>query len=164
MATSMAYAMVTKLSIALVEMDKMGKIGKMAIKMGEVSTVGLPIGVRIGGSTQPRSAAGGGKMGKISGVIGRTFGLVHGENSGEHGPGRQRPPAGAGDQYGPARRAALAGWSAVASQVVLTYTAPIVVALAPTDADRPALIRSPKRVLAHCGDGLQWVMKHLPTA
>ena len=78
--------MVTKLSIALVEMDKMGKIGKMAIKMGEVSTVGLPIGVRIGGSTQPRSAAGGGKMGKISGVIGRTFGLVHGENSGEDEP------------------------------------------------------------------------------
>ena len=47
MATSMAYAMLTKLSIALVEMDKKdkkGKIGKMAIKMG---TVGIPIGVRI---------------------------------------------------------------------------------------------------------------------
>jgi hypothetical protein len=47
MATSMADAMMTKLSIELVEMVKKGKIGTMAIKMGEV---GIPIGVRIGGS------------------------------------------------------------------------------------------------------------------
>ena len=39
--------MVTKLSIALVEVEKMGRIGKMAIKMGKVSTAGIPIGVRI---------------------------------------------------------------------------------------------------------------------
>jgi hypothetical protein len=46
--------MVTKLSIALVEMDEMdkiGKIGKMAIKMGEVGTAGIPIGVRIATAT-----------------------------------------------------------------------------------------------------------------
>ena len=46
--------MVTELTIALVEMDKkgkMGKIGKMAIKMGEVGTVGIPIGVRIATAT-----------------------------------------------------------------------------------------------------------------
>jgi hypothetical protein len=36
--------MLTKLSIALVEMDK---IGTMAIKMGEVSTAGIPIGGRL---------------------------------------------------------------------------------------------------------------------
>jgi hypothetical protein len=33
--------------IALVEMEKMGKIGKM----GEVSTAGIPIGVRIAAAT-----------------------------------------------------------------------------------------------------------------
>jgi hypothetical protein len=32
---------------ALVEVEKMGRIGKMAIKMGKVSTAGIPIGVRI---------------------------------------------------------------------------------------------------------------------
>jgi hypothetical protein len=37
----MAYAMVTKLSIALVEMGKIGKIGKMAIKIGKVGTVDM---------------------------------------------------------------------------------------------------------------------------
>jgi hypothetical protein len=52
------------------------------------------------------------------------------------------------------QRPPLAGWSAVASQVALTYTATIVVALAATDAGRPDLIRSPKRVLAHCWEGL----------
>jgi hypothetical protein len=41
----MAYAMLTKLSIALVEMDEMGKIGKMTIKMG------IPILVRIAAAT-----------------------------------------------------------------------------------------------------------------
>jgi hypothetical protein len=46
--------MVTKLTIALVEMEKMekmGKIGKMAIKMREVSTAGIAIGVRIAAAT-----------------------------------------------------------------------------------------------------------------
>lgn len=37
----------------------------------------------------------------------------------------------------------------MASQVALTYTASIVVALAAQQAGRPDLIRSPKRVLAH---------------
>jgi hypothetical protein len=50
MAISMAYAMMTKLTVALVEMDKKGKIGKMAIKMGGV---GIPIGVRIAATTMP---------------------------------------------------------------------------------------------------------------
>jgi len=54
--------------------------------------------------------------------------------------GLQRPP--------------LCGWSAIVSQVALTYTATIVVALAAQHADRPDLIRSPKRVLAHCWEGL----------
>jgi hypothetical protein len=44
-------------------------MGKIAI---EVGTVGIPIGVRIGGSAQPSSAAGSGTMGKIFGVIRRT--------------------------------------------------------------------------------------------
>src|SRR5947209_12576429 len=41
------------------------------------------------------------------------------------------------------------GWSAIVSQVALTYTATIIVALAAWQAHRPDLIRSPKRVLAH---------------
>jgi hypothetical protein len=47
----MAYTTLTTLSIALVKMDKtgkIGKVGKLAIKMGEASTAGIPIGVRIG--------------------------------------------------------------------------------------------------------------------
>jgi len=44
---------------------------------------------------------------------------------------------------------ALCGWSAIALQVALTYTASIIVALAAQQAGRPDLIRSPKRVLAH---------------
>jgi hypothetical protein len=52
------------------------------------------------------------------------------------------------------QRPPLTGWSAVAAQVALTYTATIIVALAATDAGRPDLIRSPKRVLAHCWEGL----------
>jgi len=47
------------------------------------------------------------------------------------------------------QRPSLCGWSAIASQVALTYTATIVVALAAQQAGRPDLIRSPKRVLAH---------------
>ena len=47
------------------------------------------------------------------------------------------------------QRPPLCGWSAVASQVALTYTASVIVGLAAQQADRPDLIRSPKRVLAH---------------
>jgi transposase len=49
--------------------------------------------------------------------------------------GLQRPP--------------VSGWTAVTQRVALTYAASIVVALAAHQADRPDLIRSPKRVLAH---------------
>ena len=47
------------------------------------------------------------------------------------------------------QRPPLPGWSEVASQVALTYTASIIVGLAAQQAGRPDLIRSPKRVLAH---------------
>lgn len=47
------------------------------------------------------------------------------------------------------QRPAYSGWSAIVRQVALTYTASIIVALAAWHADRPDLIRSPKRVLAH---------------
>jgi transposase len=47
------------------------------------------------------------------------------------------------------QRPPLTGWSSVVSQVALTYTASIIVALAAWNAQRPDLIRSPKRVLAH---------------
>ncbi|MDQ2716297.1 MAG: transposase [Chloroflexota bacterium] len=47
------------------------------------------------------------------------------------------------------QRPPLCGWSEVASQVALTYTASIIVGLAAQQAGRPDLIRSPKRVLAH---------------
>jgi hypothetical protein len=43
----------------------------------------------------------------------------------------------------------ITGWTAIVSQVALTYTATIIVALAAWNAQRPDLIRSPKRVLAH---------------
>ena len=55
--------------------------------------------------------------------------------------GLQRPP--------------FSGWSAIVRQVALTYTASIVVALAAWQADRPDLIRSPKRVLAHLWEDSQ---------
>jgi len=48
------------------------------------------------------------------------------------------------------QRPPLFGWSAVTCQVVLTYTAVIVMALIAHDIGRPGLIRSPARVLAHC--------------
>jgi transposase len=51
------------------------------------------------------------------------------------------------------QRPPLAGWSTVARQVALTYTATIIVALAAQRAGRPDLIRSPKRVLAHTWEG-----------
>ena len=43
----------------------------------------------------------------------------------------------------------MTGGPAVVTRVSLTYTATLVVALAAHRADRPDLIRSPKRVLAH---------------
>jgi hypothetical protein len=52
------------------------------------------------------------------------------------------------------QRPPLCGWSAVASRVALTYTATLIVALLAHRADRPDLIRSPKRVLAHTWEGL----------
>lgn len=53
------------------------------------------------------------------------------------------------------QRPPLAGWSAIVSQVALTYTATIIVALAAQQAQRPDLIRSPKRVLAHTWEGIE---------
>src|SRR5438132_9062116 len=47
------------------------------------------------------------------------------------------------------QRPPLSGWSTIARQVALTYTATIIVALAAQQAGRPDLIHSPKRVLAH---------------
>jgi hypothetical protein len=52
------------------------------------------------------------------------------------------------------QRPPLAGWSAIASRVALTYAATIVVGLAAHQAGRPDLIRAPKRVLAHTWEGL----------
>jgi transposase len=52
------------------------------------------------------------------------------------------------------QRPPLSGWSAIARQVALAYTATIIVALAAHQAGRPDLIRSPKRVLAHVWEGL----------
>src|SRR3989475_6633746 len=71
-----------------------------------------------------------GKRSSIERSFGRVFLFFH----------LQRPP--------------LCGWSAVARQVALTYTASIIVALAAQQAGRPDLIRSPKRVLAHTWEGL----------
>ncbi len=51
------------------------------------------------------------------------------------------------------QRPPVAGWTAVAQQVALTYTAMIVVALAAHQAGRPEFSRSPKRVLAHLWEG-----------
>lgn len=52
------------------------------------------------------------------------------------------------------QRPPLTGWVAVTTRVALTYTATLMVALAAHQAGRPDLIRSPKRVLAHCWEGL----------
>lgn len=70
-----------------------------------------------------------GKRSSIERFFGRVFLFFH----------LQRPP--------------LAGWSTIARQVALTYTATIIVALAAQQAGRPDLIRSPKRVLAHTWEG-----------
>jgi transposase len=71
-----------------------------------------------------------GKRTSIERFFGRVFLFFH----------LQRPP--------------LYGWSAIGTRVALTYTASIVVALAAQHAGRPDLIRSPKRVLAHCWEAL----------
>ena len=47
------------------------------------------------------------------------------------------------------QRPPLCGWSTITTQVALTYTAIIIVALVAQQAGRPDLIRSPKGVLAH---------------
>jgi hypothetical protein len=51
------------------------------------------------------------------------------------------------------QRPPLGGWSAVATQVALTYAVTVVVGLAAQQTARPDLIRSPTRVLAHCWEG-----------
>ena len=48
------------------------------------------------------------------------------------------------------------GWSAVETQVALTYAAVWVIALAAWQAGRPELIRSPRLVLAHVWEGVAW--------
>jgi hypothetical protein len=52
------------------------------------------------------------------------------------------------------QRPPVAGWSAIAARVALTYAATVVVGLAAQQAGHPELIRSPKRVLAHTWEGL----------
>jgi transposase len=47
------------------------------------------------------------------------------------------------------------GWSAVETRVALTYAAVWVIALAAWQAGRPALIRSPRLVLAHVWEGME---------
>lgn len=72
------------------------------------------------------------ELGKRSGIerfFGRVFRFF----------GLQRPP--------------VCGWTAVVQRIALTYTATIIVALAAQQADRPDLIRAPKRVLAHLWEG-----------
>ena len=70
-----------------------------------------------------------GKRGGIERFFGRVFRFF----------GLQRPQA--------------CGWAAVVQRVALTYAATLVVALAAQHHDRPDLIRSPKRVLAHLWEG-----------
>jgi hypothetical protein len=74
-----------------------------------------------------------GKRTSLERFFGRVFSLF--------GPFRlQRPP--------------LVGWTAVETQVALTYAATLVVGLAAHQAGRPDLTRSPTRVLAHTWEGL----------
>ncbi len=51
------------------------------------------------------------------------------------------------------QRPPVVGWTAVVQRVALTYAATVIVALIAHQADRPELIRSPKRVLAHLWEG-----------
>lgn len=53
-------------------------------------------------------------------------------------------------------RALAVGWSAVATQVALVYTATAVVRLADQHAHRQDLIRSPTRVLAHLWEDVSY--------
>lgn len=52
------------------------------------------------------------------------------------------------------QRPPLAGWTAIETRVALTYAATLVVGLAAQHAQRPDLIRTPTRVLAHTWEGL----------
>ncbi len=52
------------------------------------------------------------------------------------------------------QRPPLSGWSTMARQIALTYTATIIVALAAHLAGCPDLIRALKHVLAHVWEGL----------
>ena len=70
-----------------------------------------------------------GKRGAIERFFGRVFPFF----------GLQRPP--------------VCGWTATVQRVALTYTATLIVALAAQQANRPDLIRAPKRVLAHLWEG-----------
>ena len=72
-----------------------------------------------------------GKRTSIERFFGRTFIFFH----------LQRPP--------------VAGWSAVATRVALTYAALWVIALAASQAGRSELIRSPQLVMAHVWDGME---------
>lgn len=53
------------------------------------------------------------------------------------------------------QRPPLFGWSAVETQVALTYAAVWVIALAAWQTGRPDLIRSPRLVLAHVWEGME---------
>jgi hypothetical protein len=53
------------------------------------------------------------------------------------------------------QRPPVCGWSAVETRVALTYAAVWVIALAAWQAGRPALIRSPRLVLAHVWEGVE---------
>jgi hypothetical protein len=54
------------------------------------------------------------------------------------------------------QRTPVFGWSAVETRVALTYAAAWVVALAAWQAGRPDLICSPRLVLAHVWEGMEW--------
>jgi hypothetical protein len=54
------------------------------------------------------------------------------------------------------------GWSEIASQVALTYTASVIVGLAAQQAGRSDLIRSPKRVFGIVVGSLASRMQHCP--
>jgi transposase len=54
------------------------------------------------------------------------------------------------------QRPPLCGWSAVETRVALTYAAVWVIALAAWQAGRPEYIRSPRLVLAHVWEGMEW--------
>ena len=105
--------------------------GSMPLSMPSPSSPGIPSGRR----TVPACLPPGPKRNSASAVpsnasLAASFLFFH----------LQRPP--------------LSGWSAMARQVALTYTASIIVGLAAQHAGRPELIRSPKRVLAHSWEAL----------